>query len=182
EISPLLDLVICCSRAWRESASFRILFVRSHNYLKVSWTSSLRLLCLSAEVIINQQCEGVKSFLVSSGTLSPLQAFCQDLGDAFNARLMSKLQNGHTIDPKKQLLFGTLGVGCSSETLCGTMKEQTASYYRGVGSVVERLCSYVPFGVLVFVSSYAAIEKFSAEWKRSGSWRKITAYKGAPFI
>ena len=46
-----------------------------------------------------------------------------------------------------------------------------------VGETVLHYCKIIPHGVLVFLPSYALLDKLQARWKSTGMWKQITRVK-----
>ncbi|CEO97773.1 unnamed protein product (mitochondrion) [Plasmodiophora brassicae] len=182
QLHPMGALANALALALVRPHDYRICIVRSFDKGESQWYSSLRVMCLSAEGIIAMQTQPSFSFVITSGTLSPMGAFRDELGNTFKNRLDAMVTNPHVVRMADQVLVGAIGVDDAGMALTGTMKGQCNSYFAGVGQVVARICTMTPHGVLVFVSSYNIMNKFLDAWKRAGLLQIITRAKGEPFV
>ncbi|KAK3907282.1 Regulator of telomere elongation helicase 1 [Frankliniella fusca] len=107
--------------------------------------------CFEAGVIMRSlQRRGVHSFIVTSGTLSPLQPLKRSLGIPFEVELI----NDHVIE-KSQVLALAIGE-VDDVTLEATYKkreENMQSLYTGFGKVVLEVATVSPKGLLIFFPS-----------------------------
>lgn len=112
------------------------------------------------------QAMGVRSILLTSGTLSPLGGFAQELLLPFPVQL----ENPHVIDPK-QVWVGVLPVGPGGVALNSTFqKRDTPQYKSDLGHAVASLAGTCPDGLLVFFPSYGVLQSCVDHWKAtSGS-------------
>lgn len=124
---------------------------------------------------------GIRSVLLASGTLSPMQSFASELGIRFPVGL----ENAHVVGPK-QVWAGVLtngpGGGCldSSYTHRGTDQ-----YKLELGRTLFNLAKCVPEGVLVFFPSYSLLEQCTQRWRelpmsqssRESVWSLVTKHK-----
>ena len=113
---------------------------------------------------------GVKSVVLTSGTLSPMTSFASELGLNFKVRL----ENPHVIDPG-QVWGGVVPVGPSGKRLNSTYRFRDTDEYKSVrffnsrmwaigltscfftqelGNVIVNCARIVPDGMLVFFPSY----------------------------
>ena len=101
--------------------------------------------------------------LLTSGTLSPLNSFADELGLPFAQRL----ENPHVINPQAQLLIGTFPKGPSGHELSSTYQLREAEANRlDLGNALVNFARVVPQGVLVFFPSYSALSSAHAAWMR----------------
>jgi len=104
---------------------------------------------------------GVRSVLLTSGTLSPLGSFADELGLPFEY----KLENPHVIDPQAQLLIGTFTKGPSGHELTSSYAQrESEDAKRDLGNAIINFARLVPQGVLVFFPSYSAMQSAHAAW------------------
>jgi len=104
---------------------------------------------------------GVRSVLLTSGTLSPLGSFADELGLPFEY----KLENPHVIDPQAQLLIGTFTKGPSGHELTSSYAQrESEEAKRDLGNAIINFARLVPQGVLVFFPSYSAMQSAHAAW------------------
>ncbi|CAG9529565.1 unnamed protein product [Cercopithifilaria johnstoni] len=113
---------------------------------------------------------GVRSVIVTSGTLSPLDSFVSSLGISFPVILEN--QHAASLD---QILGARIRYSQGGIDLCGTFhRRSSAGYIYGLGEVIIRACQIIPDGILVFFSSYVVMNSCLKFWK--------TAKFGAAFM
>lgn len=128
----------------------------------------------------------LRSLLLTSGTLSPMDSFAAELGIPFAVRL----ENPHVVT-KPQVWAGVLKAGPDVAGVKGG--RLTSAYYaRGEGSSIElgramiRIASVVPDGLLVFYPSYGSLFSCIDVWKKMGPgadkakpsiWEHLLRYK-----
>ncbi|KAJ7427077.1 Regulator of telomere elongation helicase 1 [Willisornis vidua] len=110
--------------------------------------------------------QGVRTIILTSGTLSPLSSFTMEMQIPFPVCL----ENPHVID-KHQLWVGIIPKGPDGTELTSTYENRfSGSYLSSLGKTVGNLVRVVPHGLLVFFPSYPVMDK-SLEY-----WRVIDAY------
>lgn len=109
---------------------------------------------------------GVRSIIVTSGTLAPLASFAAELSTSFQV----KLENPHVID-REQLFVAVLKNGPDGATsLDSTFKNRsTEAYRRALGQTLLNFARVVPRGMLCFFSSYTAKDECFDSWQQSGT-------------
>ena len=108
--------------------------------------------CFRSHVAMRQLQElGVRSVVLTSGTLSPMRALQHDLGIPFEVRLT----NPHVVR-KDALSVSVLGSGPGGIGLSSSFTRRSdPAYLRDLGRSIAQLASTVsPDGALVFFSSY----------------------------
>ncbi|KAL4223086.1 Fanconi anemia group J protein [Mactra antiquata] len=116
------------------------------------------------------QCRNV---VLSSGTLSPMSSFQSELGVPFPIQL----EANHIIDDK-QVFVGAIGVGPTGHQLQAVYRNmETFNFQDELGQFILQVCMKVPHGVLCFLPSYRALQKFVERWKLTGLWNKLTSRK-----
>ncbi|KAK7488471.1 hypothetical protein BaRGS_00020256 [Batillaria attramentaria] len=116
---------------------------------------------------------GVKSIILTSGTLSPISSFTMEMQVPFPVRL----ENPHVIQ-KHQVWVGTLGCGPDGATLNSNYQNRfTETYQASLGNSIVNFARVVPNGLLVFFPSYPVMEKCVEYWQSSNVWQRILAYK-----
>ncbi|CAN0414225.1 unnamed protein product, partial [Hapterophycus canaliculatus] len=91
----------------------------------------------------------VRSIVVTSGTLSPLSSFANELRLPFEVQV----ENPHVIGPE-QAWIGTLGRGPTSVALNSSYANRDNDGYKDeLGATLANLCRIVPGGMLVFFST-----------------------------
>ncbi|KAA8490889.1 Regulator of telomere elongation helicase 1 [Porphyridium purpureum] len=118
--------------------------------------------CLTAHLAMQDlQNLGVRSILLTSGTLSPLEGMAAELRIPFNVRL----ENPHVVT-KEQVWGGVLMKGPSGVTLNSSFKNRDSDNYRlDLGRTLVNFASSVPDGILVFFPSYAVMNNNIEYWK-----------------
>ncbi|VDO35541.1 unnamed protein product [Onchocerca flexuosa] len=122
----------------------------------------------------------VRSVIVTSGTLSPLDSFVNSLGINFPVTLEN--QHAANLD---QILGARIRCSQGGIDLCGTFhKRSSAGYIYGIGEVIIRACQIIPNGILVFFSSYVVMNSCLKFWKTAKfdskfMWETIMMYKEA---
>ncbi len=90
-----------------------------------------------------------------------------------------------------QFLAQVISRDFAGKELSATYKTiDTFDFQDAVGELLLRLCQVcnrcfwfcspdetVPFGVLVFLSSYSLLDKLEKRWKETQLWNRISAYK-----
>ncbi|GAW83133.1 DNA repair helicase [Plasmodium gonderi] len=147
-------------------------------YDKYNYTMSknICLLCFSATAslcgIIKEK---VNSVIVTSGTLSPIEPFSKQLsGNYFSFKHI--LENDHVI--KSHQLF----VGCmthyNNQILLSTYENRSNdNYIKALGNCIFDIITCIPYGVLIFFSSYSSMTETVNAWKKFKIFEKINSYK-----
>ena len=116
---------------------------------------------------------GVRTFVFTSGTLSPLDSFAAEFQLPFPVRL----ENAHIIQPH-QILLSVLERGPSGNALLSSYANRgNTAYVSDLGSAIVNVCRVVPDGVLIFFPSYFALEGCRDEWERGGVMARIRTLK-----
>ncbi|EFJ52319.1 hypothetical protein VOLCADRAFT_30322, partial [Volvox carteri f. nagariensis] len=126
----------------------------------------------------------LRSFLLTSGTLSPMDSFAGELQIPFQVRL----ENPHVIEPS-QVWVGVLPTGPSGAPLNSTYASRDSATYKDeLGNALVNVARLVPDGLLVFFASYAAMDSAINHWKQNGgaggvgsTWERIVRHK-APVV
>jgi regulator of telomere elongation helicase 1 len=102
----------------------------------------------------------VRSILVTSGTLSPLESYALELDLPFPHRL----ENPHII-PDDQIHVRVIGKGVSNKILSSAYeRRQDDDYYTELGNTIISLGKIIPGGMLVFFPSYGVMETSFEKW------------------
>ncbi|VDK82424.1 unnamed protein product, partial [Onchocerca ochengi] len=160
----------------KSSAKYFQLYVTEH-----SSVITLNYWCFSPSVAMwyLYSCN-VRSVIVTSGTLSPLDSFVNSLGISFPVTL----ENHHAAN-LDQILGARIRSSQGGIDLCGTFhKRSSAGYIYGIGEVIIRACQIIPNGILVFFSSYVVMNSCLKFWKTAKfgaafMWETILTYKEA---
>lgn len=128
--------------------------------------ASLGYWCLDTSRTVQKLFVGLRSLLLTSGTLSPLEHFAAEIGISFDVCL----KGGHVIQPN-QVACCVLCKGPTGEKLNGSYAFRSSVDYRvGLGMSLVNIARNTPGGVLVFFPSYVALNAAVELW-RSGSGR-----------
>eukprot|EP01083_Nonionella_stella_P198039 727513_1 len=135
--------------------------------------------CFNPGFAIQQLCRlGVRSLILTSGTLSPLDSFAAEFQIGFPVRL----ENPHVIQPS-QVLVSVLSAGPTGEKLDASYKNRSnVKYQQDLGNTLANLARMVPDGLLVFFSSYRVMGDLCKFWKtshdgRMSIWERISNCK-----
>eukprot|EP00934_Nitzschia_sp_Nitz4_P001171 Nitzschia sp. Nitz4//scaffold2_size372955//57610//61680//NITZ4_000371-RA/size372955-snap-gene-0.9-mRNA-1//1//CDS//3329546620//1171//frame0 len=102
----------------------------------------------------------VRSILVTSGTLSPLESYALELDLPFPHRL----ENPHII-PDDQIHVRVVGKGVSNQVLTSSyQRRQDSEYYTEMINTLVSLAKVIPGGMLVFFPSYGVMEASMERW------------------
>ncbi|KAM0928809.1 hypothetical protein ACQ4PT_002001 [Festuca glaucescens] len=125
---------------------------------------------------------GVRSIILTSGTLSPLESLAMELNLEFPVRL----ENPHVISPD-QIWVGVVPVGPSGHPLNSSYRtRETEKYKQELGTVIVNFARIVPDGLLVFFPSYSMMDKCIDYWKNRNHehsvdentiWQRMCKYK-----
>ncbi|XP_053375442.1 Fanconi anemia group J protein homolog [Mercenaria mercenaria] len=114
-----------------------------------------------------------RNVVLSSGTLSPMSSFASELGTPFPIQL----EANHIIEDK-QVWVGAVGVGPAGKQLQAVYRNmETFDFQDELGDFIYQVCTKVPHGVLCFLPSYRALEKFTDRWRLTGLWSKLASRK-----
>ncbi|GIX61302.1 DNA repair helicase, putative [Babesia caballi] len=138
----------------------------------------MQFVCLQATPsFLRLKNEGVRSILLTSGTLSPLS----DLEKSVGGNKLSfeyKLSNEHVVPPGN--IYSRVITGTDSDPLVFSSDFNNRSnplYTKALGESLLTFLRSVPGGVLVFFGSYAAMDVAVAAWKRTGIYARIEKEK-----
>lgn len=124
---------------------------------------------------------GVRSIILASGTLSPMDSFASELMLDFPVRL----ENTHVIGAR-QVWAGVLSTGPGNQRLDSSYNlRATDEYKQELGRTIFNLAKTIPQGLLVFFPSYAVLEACATRWKElqmspngyKSVWERIEEYK-----
>ena len=124
----------------------------------------------------------IRSILLTSGTLSPLSSFANELRTDFPVRL----ENPHVID-SSQVWVGVVSKGPQGTALNSSYKtRKDENYIQDLGNSIVNFARMIPDGLLVFFPTYIVMKSCIDSWKtirRGGSsiWERISQYK-APVV
>ncbi|KAG1696124.1 Regulator of telomere elongation helicase 1 [Nymphon striatum] len=125
---------------------------------------------LSMEDLVHQE---VRSIILTSGTLTPLDTFAQELGISFPVQL----ENPHVVE-SNQIWSGVVHSGPDRVTLNSTFKNRNSKeYLYSLGRSIMNISRIVPGGVLVFFPSYKVMEDSVQSWQANDVWNKLNDFK-----
>ncbi|KNE57240.1 DNA repair helicase (rad3) [Allomyces macrogynus ATCC 38327] len=144
-----------------------------------TWRSKVMLWCMNPGVTFSHV-SVARSVILTSGTLSPMNSFASELQAPFDVRL----EADHVIGAD-QTWVGVVPaayLGPSSVEFLGTYAHsERLEYQDAVGHALAHLARAVPHGMLVFVPSYAFLEKIVERWRNTGVMRAIEGAKTVVF-
>ncbi|XP_004302912.1 PREDICTED: regulator of telomere elongation helicase 1 homolog [Fragaria vesca subsp. vesca] len=121
----------------------------------------------------------VGSIILTSGTLSPLESFAQELKLEFPVRL----ENPHVITPN-QIWAGVVPAGPSGCSFNSSYRTRDSiEYKQDLGNAIVNFARIVPDGLLVFFPSYYLLDQCIACWKNMSQansttiWERICKHK-----
>ncbi|WRX27695.1 ATP-dependent helicase [Theobroma cacao] len=122
---------------------------------------------------------GVASIVLTSGTLSPLDSFAQELKLDFPVRL----ENPHVIS-SDQIWAGVVPLGPSGRSFNSSYRNRDSPEYKQeLGNAIVNFARIVPDGLLVFFPSYYLLDQCISYWKNMGNansstvWERICKFK-----
>lgn len=114
-----------------------------------------------------------RSVVLTSGTLSPLNAFAGELDCQFN----HTLEASHVCDLKTRL-YARAYTHFGQERLDGTYANASRpEYVAAIGECVATIVEDTPGGVLVFFPSYSMVNRCVEIWQNNGTWERISKQK-----
>ncbi|KAH6577271.1 hypothetical protein BASA81_014073 [Batrachochytrium salamandrivorans] len=141
--------------------------------------------CFNSGVAMQElQNMNVRSIVIASGTLSPLDGFAAEMGIGFPHRL----ENSHVIDPS-QVYIGVVTKGPRNNALSTSYKSrQDNNIALEFGLALINFARIVPDGMLVFFTSYSVMNSCIMLWKQpqggihsKSIWETLISLK-YPFI
>jgi regulator of telomere elongation helicase 1 len=109
----------------------------------------------------------VRSIIVTSGTLSPLQSYAMELDLPFPNRL----ENPHIVQDD-QIHVRVVGNGVSGKVLSSSYeRRQDNEYYTELGNTLVALSRVIPGGMLIFFPSYGVMQTCIERWGGPASSR-----------
>ncbi|XP_066491855.1 Fanconi anemia group J protein [Tiliqua scincoides] len=134
---------------------------------------TLNFWCLNPAVAFSDLSGKVRSIVLTSGTLSPMDSFSSELGVKFSIQL----EANHVIR-NSQVWVGTVGAGPKGKSLCATFQHtETFEFQDEVGELLLSVCHTIGQGVLCFLPSYKMLDKLKARWLHTGLWEKLEQIK-----
>ncbi|XP_035666303.1 regulator of telomere elongation helicase 1-like isoform X1 [Branchiostoma floridae] len=116
---------------------------------------------------------GVRSIILTSGTLSPLESFTAEMHIDFPVHL----ENPHVIE-RHQVWLGMVTKGPDGVRLNSSYENRNSTdYINSLGNAIVNFARIVPNGLLVFFPSYPVMNKCLEVWQDSGVSNRISQYK-----
>ncbi|KAJ8868596.1 hypothetical protein PR048_030134 [Dryococelus australis] len=117
--------------------------------------------------------QGVRCIVLTSGTLSPLNALIKELSIPIGVTL----ENPHVIQPS-QICVGIIDKGPDSVTLDSSFRNRgSQEYVMSLGRTILNLSRLIPHGLLVFFPSYTIMKNCQDAWQEDGLWARICTSK-----
>ncbi|TFK12816.1 cell cycle control protein 50A [Platysternon megacephalum] len=134
---------------------------------------TLNFWCLNPAVAFSDLSGNVRTIVLTSGTLSPMDSFSSELGVKFTIQL----EANHVIH-NSQVWVGTIGAGPKGRKLHATFQHtETFEFQDEVGALLLSVCQTVGQGVLCFLPSYKLLDKLKDRWMHTGLWRNLELVK-----
>ncbi|WOG99221.1 hypothetical protein DCAR_0518569 [Daucus carota subsp. sativus] len=124
---------------------------------------------------------GVGSIILTSGTLSPMDSFAEELKLDFPIRL----ENPHVIS-ESQIWAGVVPVGPSGYSFNSSYRSRDSPEYKlELGNAIVNFARIVPDGLLIFFPSYYLMDLLIGYWKNTNNpnstnstiWERICKHK-----
>lgn len=116
---------------------------------------------------------GVRSVILTSGTLAPLPPLISEL----DLNVQITLENPHIVKDN-QVCIKVLTKGPDGELLnCSYQNRDSPKYIYSLGRSILSLSIMIPGGLLVFFSSYPIMQKCQEHWQEDGTWSLINQKK-----
>ncbi|XP_033112136.1 Fanconi anemia group J protein homolog [Anneissia japonica] len=137
-----------------------------------SFTVSLNFWCMNPAVAFSDL-QNIRSIILTSGTLSPMDSFSSELGTEFPIQL----EANHVIH-KSQIFVSTIAFGPNGHSLNASYKSsESYNFQDEVGHLLLQVCRIIPYGVLMFFPSYSMMTKLQERWQNTGLWDKLNELK-----
>uniref|UniRef100_A0A8D2ERN5 Regulator of telomere elongation helicase 1 n=1 Tax=Theropithecus gelada TaxID=9565 RepID=A0A8D2ERN5_THEGE len=117
--------------------------------------------------------QGVRSLILTSGTLAPVSSFALEMQIPFPVCL----ENPHIID-KHQIWVGVVPRGPDGAQLSSAFDRRfSEECLSSLGKALGNIARVVPYGLLIFFPSYPVMEKSLEFWRARDLARKMEALK-----
>ncbi|KAL7750807.1 hypothetical protein RI367_003764 [Sorochytrium milnesiophthora] len=128
--------------------------------------------CFNAGITMQELVrQGVRSVILASGTLSPLESFATEMQIPFKHRL----ENPHVIH-STQAFVGVVPRGPSGVALNASYSTRTDRNYKiDLGNTIVNFAKAIPGGLLVFFPSYSVMNDCFNTWKEPQRHQRATA-------
>ncbi|KAL8230357.1 hypothetical protein R6Q57_000135 [Mikania cordata] len=156
--------------------------VNSHDIVKAKKSRIFSWWCFNPGVAMEEFAKkDVGSIILTSGTLSPMDSFAEELKLKFPIRL----ENPHVISDN-QLWAGIVPAGPSGHPFNSSYKNRDSAEYKlNLGNSIVNFARIVPDGLLVFFPSYYLLNLCIDYWKNTSGtstnsstiWERICKHK-----
>ncbi|CAL6019017.1 DNA_repair helicase [Hexamita inflata] len=152
EVSQILKIYMNACKYSKDFTEFEVLVTKNDE------TTDYNLQCFSPRIAISHLVsDSIRTILLTSGTLSPLQY----IDEAFELRFEYKQTLKHFFDLSKQLQASIIKGIDQNNPIIGTFNNRTPEYYNNISVTISELSAQMPnVGILVFVSSYGIMNDF----------------------
>ena len=113
------------------------------------------------------------SIILTSGTLSPLNLFQQNIGIEFQ----NIYKGDHVIDKKKQVFSGLVTHMANRVINMNFVNRSNKKMILTIGGSIAKIVKVVPEGVLVFFSSYSVMNLYVGVWRKEGVFETVQREK-----
>eukprot|EP01122_Echinamoeba_exundans_P003903 TRINITY_DN13950_c0_g1_i1.p1 TRINITY_DN13950_c0_g1~~TRINITY_DN13950_c0_g1_i1.p1 ORF type:complete len:983 (+),score=165.37 TRINITY_DN13950_c0_g1_i1:153-3101(+) len=145
-----------------------------------AWNTSICFLCLHGAVGFRPLVKNARSIALVSGTLAPFDGLRAELGlenAGSNKVPHVSLTTSHVLATEAQLSVTRIKAFGNIPLRVDYKNQERADFQDAIGSILLSLIGAIPDGVLVFLPSYAMLDKLSRRWKSTGLWSKFQAVK-----
>lgn len=113
--------------------------------------------------------EGARCIILTSGTLSPISTFKEDMKIPFDI----VLENPHII-VENQIKVIAVSKGPNDVVLSSKYTNRNSeSYQASLGQLIINTARIIPHGLLIFFPSYRALDQTTEFWRRNNQWQEM---------
>ena len=151
----------------RSMVNWSIPSQHDNSNVNVKWI--LHLWCLSPSVGLKSLMkENVRSVILTSGTLAPLDSFEFE----FDTKFECKIQNQHIIKISQMCIF-PVSRFYNTKLDSSYNNKDNINYYKAIGETIVSIAKNVPDGILLFFSSYSVMNNSINKWKENDTKWKV---------
>ncbi|RCN29522.1 hypothetical protein ANCCAN_24714 [Ancylostoma caninum] len=153
----------------RVGRHFKLYMVKEEGTSTKPACTVIKFWCFTSAIAMRSlKMNGVRTIIVTSGTLSPLENFTKNIGLEFG----STLENGHAAKGD-QVIAAIVGKSpINKYALNGSFAQRRQdNYAQGIAESILSLANTVPQGVLVFFASYNLMYHLISKFKEM-KWRE----------
>jgi Rad3-related DNA helicase len=134
---------------------------------------TLEMVCLNPAIAFKEIKNKVRSLILTSGTLSPMNTFASELDMQFPI-----VMEGNHVVKNEQVCVAVIPTSKTGYSFKGTFQfTESFEYQDNLGRSILDIIRIIPHGVLCFVSSYNMLEKLMNRWKANGVYKTMAAIK-----